>query len=60
MQLQQETRAHRRQLLEKIADKPNGNQSATNQPLGQQNNANTQKCTYCGMKNHTIDNFTLY
>ena len=33
--------------------KPNGNQRASNQPLGQQNNA--KKCTYCGMKNHTTD-----
>jgi hypothetical protein len=33
--------------------KPNGNQSASNQPLGQQNNA--KKCTYCGMKNHTTE-----
>jgi hypothetical protein len=35
--------------------KPNGNQSASNQPLGQQNNANNKKYTYCGMKNHTTD-----
>ena len=33
--------------------RPNGNQSASNQPLGQQNNA--KRCTYCGMKNHTTD-----
>ena len=34
--------------------KPNGNQSASSQPLGQQQN-NAKKCTYCGMKNHTTD-----
>jgi hypothetical protein len=33
--------------------KPNGNQSASTTPLGQQNNA--KKCTYCGMKNHDTD-----
>ena len=34
--------------------KPNGNQSASNQPLGQHQD-NAKKCTYCGMKNHTTD-----
>ena len=34
--------------------KPNGNQSASSQPLGQQQN-NAKKCTYWGMKNHTTE-----